>query len=247
MSDLILRHLAIDRRTLAAYLSGERPEVESIKSNLFLAEREVDYRLPDHYYQNISTSHLNNCQTLHSLLITAFSKLLSDKTVWRDHNLYIELERFGGWQDLITRFPPLPLIAYAIFCEHGSPDEITERYDHFINAVVMPNLGNTALIGPYHPVLDELSRTPGLYDLHQHLNGTTEADLVWLYALERPYELYQHIKSSYEAKALVREQFSTLGHGLTPESIYERLCIAAALRNALVDEVFNNVPITRNY
>jgi adenosine deaminase len=244
MSDLLLRHLTIDRRTLAVYLSGKFPKPDDVKSNLFLAEREVQYSLPDHYYRNIATQYFLSNESLANLITTAFTNLVQDKSVWRADRLHIRLERFGDWHDLITRFPPLPLIAYAIFREYGHPDGETESYDRFLQLRLLPNLGDTALIGPFHPVLDDLARIPGLFDLHQHLNGTTEADLVWLRALQRPYDLYLSIRESYESKTIIREQFSSFEPGLSPNDTYERLCIAALLRCALIDHLFHGPVFT---
>lgn len=238
MTDLVLRHLATDRLTLSAYIAGGQPGVAAVKSNLFLAERGVDYTLPDHYYRNISDNHFSDCLSLASLIIRVFCDLTEDKVVWRANRLHIHLNKFNDWHKLITRFPSLPLAAYAIYSEFSAPDGISDTYIDYASRFVVPNLGNTALLSPYHPFLDDLTQNPGLYDLHQHLSGTTEADLIWLQALERPFDCYTEFQQAYSEKPSVQEQFAALEPGMTPYTLFERLIIAAALRYALVEHLF---------
>jgi adenosine deaminase len=236
MTDLILRHLATDRRTLALYLCGERPSSEKVRSNLFLAERECDHARPDHVYRNVDVDCFRACRGLNDLLNITFSRLIAEKIEWRGARLHVKLSSLQNWHDLITVFPPLPLVSFAIWNEVGAPSGDVSQFEQFTERYIAPNVGATALLSPFHPVLAGLVSEPGLYDLHQHLNGTSEADVVWLETLERPLEFYQNARRGWESSE-VREHYSQLEIGLTPQSLYDRVRLAAFVRERLVAQL----------
>jgi len=238
MSDLILRNFVTDRRTLALYLAGIIPKPDEIKSSLFLAEREQGVQRPDHYYRNIKKFHFEGCESVEAIINRAFLCLVDEKLEWRDVRLYVKLDSLHDWQHLITSFPPLPLLSYAIFRKYGAPDTSRATRNDYLKQYIAPNLYATAIPSPYHPALEELSNDIGLHEVHQHLNGTTEADIVWLEALLRPEDHYFNLQRKWQERS-VREQYYQLEPGMeiTPADIYNRLRLAAMIRKIMVDHL----------
>jgi len=236
MPDLVLKYLATDRRTLRSYLNGVFPDDKQLKSNLFLAARENNTGLPDYYYRNNKQRYLGECSTVSSIILKVFDCLTKDKLQWRDSRIHVRLDVLPDWQNLITGFPALPLLSYAIFRKYGADllgnlGNRQKLYD-----IINTNLYATALPHPFHPVLHDLAVTEGLHEIHMHLNGTTEADIVWLDALQHPDGFYKNLRDKWKKDQKVQEQYEQLEPGLTPMVMLNRLRLAAALRKLLIDQ-----------
>lgn len=55
-----------------------------------------------------------------------------------------------------------------------------EEIENYFNKYVVQNVKYTALIHPYILQLEDFKETHGgMYDLHIHMNGTMESDLLW--------------------------------------------------------------------
>lgn len=70
----------------------------------------------------------------------------------------------------------------------------------------------------------------GLHDLHIHLNGTLETDIVWQDLLSHPDRVYKELKKSFVNKEKVLEQLRQESFLLTPIKYTHLLKIAGRLR-----------------
>jgi adenosine deaminase len=235
MKNLVLRQLATDKRTMATYFKGIIPSAEEIISHLFLAEHDQCVGLPDHYIRNIVSLYFEKCVSATKLLTTTINTIVIDNIEWRGNQLYVQLDKLQEWQNIITSFPPLPLVSFAIFNKYGAPSTDIYQFRTYIAQNIIPNLGATAIPSPFHPTLRQLAEC-GLHELHQHLSGTTEADIVWLQALERPDETYENLRKGFCDK-FVKEQYKLLEQDLTPWKLYNRLRLAAILRQMISDHI----------
>ncbi|RYD63488.1 MAG: hypothetical protein EOP84_33620, partial [Verrucomicrobiaceae bacterium] len=110
---------------------------------------------------------------------------------------------------------------------------------HAYNAAYLePNFRATALPAAYIPQLASLLKDhDGLHDLHIHLNGAMETDLVWQDFLRQPRKVYRDFKKEF-ARTEVREQLMQEHTSPSPLAFYRMLRIARRLRWLIADLVF---------
>ena len=199
MVDLCLRQILMDKLTLRDYEEWSSVSWTDIRRRLLLNEREVNPTLPDHLYRAALNAQLDErgIDSLPQLLTRGLSDL-AEIYIREEHaQMYIEKEHFGQWQELLTFCPPLPLIAAFLWNKYKGIA---------IPPSCFQNVKHTALLSPDVPELREhKKRSGGLNDLHIHLNGSTETDIVWQDALNDPHAFRNHYKQSLK-HVLVREQ-----------------------------------------
>lgn len=148
----------MDKLTLDDYENNHEVKWSDIERRLMLNEHSVNPHIPDSHLWAVLEYY--NIHSLNELFIKGFG-FLSDYflTVVRGE-IYVKPECFSLWQENLTLCPPLILIAaYSYKCK------------------IMVNVNNTAIISPY---IEELEKNRNKFnDLHIHLNGSTETDVLW--------------------------------------------------------------------
>lgn len=200
MVDLCLRQILMDILTLRDYAAGDSVSWMDIRRRLMLNEREVDPTIPDHLYRSALVAQVDEqgIDSLSKLLTQGLGSLASLYIQEKNSIMHIKSERFEQWQELLTFCPPLPLIA-AFFW--GKYKETT-----IIPPSCFQNIKYTALLSPDISELNEQKKySKGFNDLHIHLNGSTETDIVWQDALNYPHDFRKYYKQSLKNQR-VREQ-----------------------------------------
>lgn len=238
MKDLIFRNICSDKYSLQNYLSGEHVSIDSIKDNLFIMERELDYNKPDHYFKLRRQKVFDEIVSLKSLILSSFKELDKEFLSFDGKQINVVSGKFELWQDLITKTPPLPIIAFNLNNHLNikglSPNEVsTFTLIEKIKSVI----GSSTLPYPKHLLLESLVKRYNLSDLHIHLNGSTEVAYVWLSALKTPKLFYNKFQKSFSDKK-VKEQFDQVEYGLTPRKIYTSLVIASNIREQLCRSMY---------
>lgn len=85
----------------------------------------------------------------------------------------------------------------------------------------------------------------GLQDLHLHINGTSEADYVWIDAIRNPLAIHKYIREK-RTNPEICELYQQLDRALSPNKIYRHLRIAKTLRSLLWYAIENNRAISKN-
>lgn len=234
MDPLFHRFMLSSGRLLRHYLDRGPPDPAEVRHLLFLDERDEDPTRPDHLYKSVWRMAFKDGSSLRGLLRLSVRRLAEDHAEFRHTRLCIRAERFAAWQRLITRVPVVPLVTSALRGEFGPWERETAA------RAVDDNLRWSTLPSVAIPPIDDLVETEGLYDLHVHLNGTTEACHVWQDALRRPDHVHRELKKGYRTTKpqSVREQYDQIEDGLTPERIHRRLRLARYVRHRLVDLLF---------
>lgn len=190
MVDLCLRQILMDKLTLGDYEEVSPVSWTDIRRRLLLNEREVNPTLPDHLYRAALDAQLDErgIDSLPQLLTRGLSDL-AEIYIREEHaQMYIEKEHFGQWQELLTFCPPLPLIAAFLWNKYRGIA---------IPSSCFQNVKYTALLSPDIPELREhKNQSGGFNDLHIHLNGSTETDIVWQDALSNPHAFRKYYKQS---------------------------------------------------
>jgi len=222
---------------LKKYTAGVAvPKIDELKRIAYIeARNEVGGHRPDYVYKNNRKISLDTCNTTGELLIKSLKELAKQYLQFRDKKIFIINERFSKWQETLCRTTPLPLITSAIknnnnFSDY-SPEEVKET--------LKENLRKTALPYPYLPLLEKLKNDNGVYELHIHLNGSTEMDVMWQEMLKKPMDFYNCIREG-ENKEIVREQYLQVDEDIDENILFQYLHLARKLRVLLVGAIEND-------
>ncbi len=240
MAGLIYRRVFEDWETLDECLAGRAPSLRAMRRRLFVLERDTDVARPDHYYKNYLDQRLGTASSHADFLLTAINDLADTYLEVRGGRVFAVRERFGDWQHLLPFISPLVVIAARIASAKGWSSEVAD--DHQARArVKAAGLVHTALPTVWDPLLDDLIRQEGLNEMHLHLNGSTELDLVWLEILRHPDAFFGEIRQ-VKNKEVVRELYEQIRPGLNEYKLYRYVRIARRLRAMLTRAAFPLLP-----
>jgi len=211
-----LRQILMDKQTLDDYENNRLVQWDDIKRRLLLNEHAINSHIPDHLLRASIDYHSDDINSLETLMNKGFFHLVENMIYDKDKKLYIRNDEFQQWQELLTFCPPLVLIAAFLYNK-----EIMEC--SFIK--------NTALLSPN---IKELDKYKGFNDLHIHLNGSTETDIIWQDALNNPNKLRKEYKSAFQ-KSLVIEQIEQENIFRDSNQLYLLLEKARALRYYIIN------------
>lgn len=233
VTESIIRHLLSDKESLSDYYEGKIPAYKDVRRRLLLLERLEDTHIPDHYYRMNCAKSLDGIEKLGDLIRIGLYRLGKEHLEFRENRIYVQQKKQNKWQELITYIPPLVIQMAYLHIERpltgNNKDEITTYFNEYI----LPNTRNTALPYPYIAQLEEYIKSEnGLYDLHMHLNGTTETDRVWADFLAEPNNIYKEIKTAI-TKKLVKEQLEQEFETYTPADLRNMLFSARYIRDIL--------------
>ena len=104
---------------------------------------------------------------------------------------------------------------------------------------LLPNTRFTALPGSRVIQLEAIvSENNGLYDLHTHLNGAMETDVIWQDFLRAPHAIYKDLCLAYK-KSKPREQLLQESPLLDPRKFISLLRVARRLRRYFYSRLFD--------
>ena len=231
MSALFFRRAFSDHQTLLELSRGHIPVFESWRRRIYLLEQRDIPGQPDHLLKRYrdkrfqQAQHGSDVQAFGDVVWTTLEALADRFIERRAGNLHVKAECFQEWHQLITQTSPLAIIvAYLVKegrIENSTPDTLRKR--------LCEELGDTALLTPFDPTLQQLIEKDGLSELHLHLNGSTEMDLVWSDAVVSPKDFTTKLNDSGNAKDL----FENIAPNWNAKQLYGVLRAARRLRFAL--------------
>lgn len=217
-------------RMLEKYFYNGALNNEETENYLFIESHLKDPYKPDYIFKNVMEDFSNGKSTNELLLCTLkeFSKMLT----FRGEHIYVKNEMFERWQEVILSVSPLLIISYAIY-EHAKD---SFRVD---SQILIKNIfAKSALPSVYEPQLDRIFKDVGLNEMHMHLTGTTEVDIVWQDALNKPHQFYTYLQKSY-TKSEVKEQYLQIG-SFEQEDLYRLLKISSQIRDKMLLMIYAN-------
>lgn len=239
----VLSNLFCDNESLFEYErywgTGRVIPMEEVCRRLVAIERQKDVLKNDSFYDGLRKVYMGEqFMNLSELLWTIPWSLAQEALLYKDGKLYVKDVRFDDWMELLRQFPPLLLI--AAFFENRFTSSLlhdTSRLGDFIDTYLSP-FQFTALLFPYLPTLNKLMKEEaGLNDLHIHLNGTTETDVLWNYLLMNPDDVTDEFQHSYNQNYSVRKLTEQIIADFTPDRLRKQLRMAAKLRSMLLIQV----------
>ena len=154
-----------------------------------------------------------------SIVLAALQCLMDEYLVVRDNELYIKTEKFGWWQNMLSRLSPLPVLAWAYLkleVKYIQPTPAPERI--------------FKQLYPYDEGVESYINQHGLNDSHVHANLCAYAEECWLHALNHTngeWELQREkFKKNKETPCLYR----LIHSDLTPDVMEDHMEIAKVLR-----------------
>lgn len=238
---LCLRQILMDRRSLADYTAGRRIGFEDVKRRLLLEERDLDPVIPDHIYITARDAVFQNdkIEDLCSLLTKGIAALAGSYLCIDGNRVAVRNKYFSEWQELLTICPPLLLIAAFLWKNKCDP-EIDNCPNYYMRTVLAPNVKHTALLPPASSKLREKCRQfGGFNDLHIHLNGSTETDLVWQDALNNVHWFTKSCRKAF-GNQLVKEQYEQEEIFEDADELEALLDTARILRYYLANSIYDS-------
>ncbi|MDY0122490.1 MAG: hypothetical protein RBR54_11170 [Sulfurimonas sp.] len=234
---LATTHLDSHRLLEHYYLKGFFEDAQRLEEYLFVELHAKDPYKPDYIFKN-AMADFTKGKSLGALTLDSF-KELSQMLEFRGERAYVKSASFARWQEIILTVSPLAIISYAIYEKSGASFRIES------SALIASIFNKSALPSPYEPQLDAMIARERLNEMHMHLNGATEADIVWHDALNRPNAFYNHLAKSF-AKSNVTEQYLQIG-AIEQADIFRLLTIARQLRDTMVRVMFDGHTCTHRF
>ncbi|MBB4254800.1 hypothetical protein [Rhizobium sp. BK008] len=238
MSALIYRRAFSDSFGLKQFLEGVIPDIEDIRRRIFVTERRSDTGRPDHFYKNYLHARIGDVAMLHELPLVVLSALAKRFLVRSANGIHVRNEAFEDWQELLPSISPLAVVV-AFLVNEGRGPAFGSDPCSYLAAL----LGDTALVSPLQPELQLLIETDGLNEMHMHLNGSTELDILWPDAVRSPDMYYRALSEAQNdtgQRQSISELYDQMEFGMKPKEIFQRLRSARRVRH-LVAKVLGSL------
>lgn len=234
-----LQYLLSDTESLTEYVNGKFPSMADIKRRMLLKAREQNKFIPDHYYRLQQENTFNSILSLPDLMSDGLKNIAFEHLTMEGRRIYVKSDMQNSWQELITFIPPLLL--QSVFLHHRIRQKtLPEKIHSYYRDYIFHNTRHTALPSPKQAQLDYLvKQRSGLHDLHMHLNGAMETDLIWQDYLTKPRAIYHDLVKAYESEQ-VKEQLEQESSLFSPLSYVRLLKVAQKLRRYFYSYLFSS-------
>ncbi|PYE85226.1 hypothetical protein [Phyllobacterium leguminum] len=235
MSTLIYRRAFGDGFGIKELSNGNIPKISDVKRRIFVSERRSDAGRPDHFYKNYLDARLAGIDQIHDLPLGVLSALAKHFLTRSGGNIHIRTDAFEDWRELLPMISPLAVIIAFLVNEGRGPAHGDDP-----RAYLAAQLGGTALIYPHQQEVQHLIERDGLNEMHMHLNGSTELDILWPDAVRSPDTYLRELNVARTKTGGPTDEFyDQLELGLTPYDFYRRLRSARRVRH-LVARLLDN-------
>lgn len=223
MEKILSLALFSSQNILEHYAEGLDISSKELERFVFIEAHHKDTYKPDYIFKNTIKDFMRD-KSRNEMILDSLSEL-SSMLEFRSHNIYVKNNQFEKWQNTIISISPLLIISNAIYQATKSSIRIDKKSltKHIFDKTAIPSI--------YEPSLDMLIEELGLSEMHMHLNGTSEIDIVWQDALRKPTSFYTYIKKSFHDKT-VTEQYFQVGK-FRQEDIYRLLKLASTLKETM--------------
>lgn len=172
-------------------------------------------------------------------LLTRLGKVFLSEA--RDGSLRIRSRLLAEWQDLVLVVPPMLITAAWMASQQNRSEEMLSDLKNF-QIRVQRWLCDSTLPVDDDPFLDQLCKAEGLDETHMHLNGTTEAEKVWIDALRKTTKIVGSVSGVVQKEDGLH---TLIGNGvnrllrqedpvLTPKLLRQRVEHAVTLKSFLL-------------
>ena len=211
-------------------ISDYSMSIEEIYRRLIAIERTSNIIANDNYYEDKGKIHLSKYANLTEFLCQMPQNIAMEMLCSEGRYLYIRKEKLNVWLDILTYLPPTFFVAGYLYQKLDGflPRTLTELKKMVDNH--LQQFFYTSQPIAFLPELNFMAKVEGFNDLHIHLNGSTETDIVWLHMLNNLYHTIKEFSIAYIEKSNVRKFFEQIYPGLTPLSFGDMLMEAKKIR-----------------
>jgi len=226
----VIRYLLLDKESLGQYRSNFKVSFHDLKRRMFGIERGKATHLPDHHHRLLVSQSFEGFNSLSDVLTNGLAELTNGLLEMDGEEILVNPKNFHAWQELISGMPPLLLqCAYLWQGAKVDWDNVTE-VQFFFEKILKRNFQYTALPSPGKGELANFCLGIGGFDdLHMHLNGATEVDVLWQDYIAFPDKIYNELAIGWKDEK-VRELFEQESFLLSPLKFRNLLIIARRLR-----------------
>lgn len=163
------------KRLLESYKNGSFLNIQSIKADVFLSQRELRYDLPDQIHENLIEQFFEDNRKGFYYYVGKAVDQISEKYF---KNEYIKKDLYLNWNNILTLVPPLLFSSYQNQAFGITPFQYS------------------SLPIPHENDLVSLT-TSKMIETHLHINGTSEMIYNWHYFLDHLDQAYLILKESF--------------------------------------------------
>lgn len=241
----ILSHFFNDYESLHEYNEARAcysyvSDNTQIFRRLIALERRRNPLKSDSYYEGLFDYYIPKYSSLCDLLWKMPLDLSTEYLCRIQDLLMVKPERFEGWSNLLCQYPPSFVIAGSLLPYYTN--ELLKQSGgiiHFKNKY-LKQFQHTLILHPHIPDLNFfVQKNRGLKDLHIHLNGTTETDVVWNFLIYHPERIVLDFRNSF-SKQTIRKHIEQLIPHFTPEKLYSYVQDIKSLRQELITKLAIN-------
>lgn len=177
---------------------------EHIKRRLIALERMSNIIMNDNYYEDLGKISFKKYANLAQFLSQFPQDIANELLCNVGGFVYIKKEKLNDWMDLLAQVPPALFIAGYVYSKFIATVPRSLKELRTLVEKYLVQFRFTALPVAYLPELNFLIKDCGLHDLHIHLNGSTESDLIWGYMLKHPYETVRNYTLGFRSNLSIR-------------------------------------------
>jgi len=227
MGNLIYRRVFADPAALRLMLAGRKPDVDDIKRRVFVMERQSDHRRPDHFYKGYLEHRVGKARNFVDLINVTLGGIGDHHLEWTRGRAAVKLQEFEHWQHGLPFFSPLAVAVHWLrrHLPESARSTVAAR-----RRELEASLLYSALLSPVLPGPEELIRRDGLNEMHMHLTGSTELDIVWIDAVQRPEVYRDELEKAFASAHMFKELYDQIDLGLDAAEIHYRLAVARNVR-----------------
>lgn len=211
------------------------PDLKKLGMRVVAAERKNNLYQPDTYYDGLGEVQITRKYTSYHELFWKMPMELSNMYLMDVHDrIYVKGDMFNEWMDVILRLPPTMLLAAHLMDKfHVGMLGSLKAISGFVNAH-LSQFAYSSLVHPYVPEFHYwVCHSEGLNDLHIHLNGSTETELIWEYMLSYPLSTVAAFQQVYDYSPRVQKLSSQIYPCFSPRILQEMLFHALDLKSRI--------------
>src|SRR5574344_1719849 len=203
----LIENIFLDSSALYAYYKGKDVSAKDVLHHLTVMKHRENFLVHDHQINGASEFVSRSYESLSKLLWKLPVDVAKDFLLQNGRLLFVKQEVVDEWFELVSKASSTYFIA-GWFLEKYEENSIRKGdFKKFVRENLMNQMQYSTILSPYLPELENfIDKNTGLYDLHIHLNGTTENETVWLEALKNPDKVMDEYSSSLDSKATAIKQ-----------------------------------------
>ena len=192
-----------------------------------------NYLTKNHKSYSVGFAHFDEHHATCSVVLASLKCLADEYIEIRNESMYVKLDKFGWWQNMLSRISALPL--QALMRWKMRRENLASFIDEEGEVDTDRDTLNPLILYPYDAGVENYISRNGINDSHVHVNLCAYAEECWLKALSNPEEECLKQQQEFDRISDAAELYRIIHIDLTPEILYKKhLETACRLRHLLI-------------